>query len=161
MIKPSIHSLILHSRGKADQAALHDRQAVFWVDWREDSAEIPNLCELVLCTGALGGDWIEDKAVVNWRGVTTLIPITETHDDPHLALLALNAAFAPDYEVRFVRQSVGNDGGAFVPLASAEWASLESQYGAPKVAEAFARIQQHPNLFTETAPAPPAWWRFW
>lgn len=161
MIPESIYRLIVHARGSADSKALHDPTAVFWIDWREEPAEIPGICEGMIGTHLLSAEEDDESVYVVWRGTRTKIPLTQTGADPHVTLFTINNAIRPEYEIRFVRQSVGNDSAAFVILSTADWQTLEEQYGRNKVADAFAIILERPNLFTERASGPPSIWKFW
>ncbi len=132
-------------------------QRFFWVDWREDEGDIVKYCEAVLQTGSLAAEWVRaatprgSDLFISYIGRRIRAPLTNGHEDRHIALYALNQALAPDYEVRFCIDSHGSDTLAFLPLPSARWAELEDRYGAA-VSSRFYRLAERPNLFTDSLP---------
>jgi hypothetical protein len=75
-------------------------------------------------------------------------PLAVGTESRHITLRTLNQAIAPDFEVRVCIDSNGSDTLAFLPMSSADWATVESQYG-QRVAEHFRKIEEKPNLFTD------------
>ena len=176
MVPEAVHKLIRHASDESVEAALEDGTAFFWVEWREDDDQIPGLWEAGLKTGKLSADWNHDDSLaVVWRGKRFPVPLAKSIADSwlffsvqwilpslisdrflwpsrgnrHITLLTLNHALHPDYEIRFVKESIDGEQAAFAPLAAADWLALEQQYGPEAVSAVFAPIQEHPNLFTE------------
>lgn len=152
MNRARIEAAIERPTDEAIAALLDDTATVFWVDWREDEADIVRYCEDVLGTGRLsaeanGTNGAYALAVV-FGDRRVPVPLTGTATDRHVALLALNDALAPDYEVRLCVDSADGDALAFLPLAATEWAALEARY-AGALAKRFYRLAPRPNLFTD------------
>src|SRR5260370_23906405 len=144
---------LLESGSEETIRALYDDDAtVFWVDWREDEGDIVKYCEAVLQTGSLTAEWVRadtprgSNLFISYIGRRTRAPLTNGHEDRHIALYALNQALAPDYEVRFCIDSHGSDTLAFLPLPSATWAELEHRYSAA-VSRLFYPLGQRAKFF--------------
>jgi len=149
---------VLSSPSKAAiSALLDDESTVFWIDWRQEDETIPESCELVLQTGSLSGELIDNdsdegfEVFIQYRDRRIKVPLSYSADDRHITLCALNQILAPEFEVRFCIDSNGNDTIAFVPLPCAQWAAFERQYG-DAVKRHFYRIAERPNLFTDRLP---------
>jgi hypothetical protein len=152
---------VLESPSEASIAALlEDDTTVFWVDWREDEADIVRYCESVLNTGKLGAEWVRSADAA--RGSELFIscndrriraPLINGYEDRHIALLTINEALAPDYEVRFCIDSNGSDTLAFLPLSGTKWSELEQGHGTA-VSRHFYRLEKRPNVFTDPLPFP-------
>ena len=150
---------VLESASKETIRALFDDDAtIFWVDWREDEADIVRYCETVLRTGSLTAEWVRAATTprgsdlfISYSGKRIRAPLINGDEDRHIALHALNQALAPDYEVRFCIDSTGSDTLAFLPLPWATWGQLEDRYGAA-VSRHFYRLTERPNLFTDSLP---------
>lgn len=52
----------------------------------------------------------------------------------------LNEILQPDYEIRFCRDSIRNDTGAFLPLSASQWSELENEFGVENMEYFFAKI---------------------
>src|SRR5436190_23967538 len=77
---------------EAIRALFDDRATVFWVDWREDEADIVKYCESVLQTGSLAAEWVD--AATTPRGSDLFItygakriraPLINGDEDRHIA----------------------------------------------------------------------------
>ena|SRR5437870_237142 len=154
----SVITAALESPSKETIRALFDDDdTIFWVDWREDEADIVSYCETVLRTGSLTAEWARaatsrgSALFISYSGRRIRAPLRNGYEDRHIALCALNQVLAPDYEVRFCIDSNGSDTLAFLPLPSARWAELEQRYG-PAVSRHFYRLAEHPNIFTDPLP---------
>ena len=134
-----------------------DDSTIFWVDWREDEADIVGYCERVLGTGSLTAEWVRaatprgSDLFISYSGRRIRVPLINGYEDRHIALCALNQVLAPDYAVRFCIDSNGSDNLAFLPLPSARWAELEDRYRAA-VSTHFYRLAERPNVFTDSLP---------
>ena len=154
MISSTVSQLLSSPSEESLQAMFDDESAVFWVDWREEDDAIPEYCEGILKTGSLSGELVEIGAdpgfeiYIAYNGQRVTIPVVVGAEDRHITLHTLNQILSPDYEIRVCVDSNGSDTLAFVPLASEDWAKLESSYGT-EVAKRFRRIQAKPNLFTD------------
>src|SRR2546426_10855840 len=133
----SVITAALESPSKETIRALFDDDdTIFWVDWREDEADIVSYCETVLRTGSLTAEWVRvatsrgSDLFISYSGRRIRAPLINGYEDRHIALCALNQVLAPDYEVRFCIDSNGSDTLAFLPLPSATWGQLEDLYGA-------------------------------
>ena len=160
------------------ELALEDATAFFWVDWNEDDDQIPGLCEAVLKTGDLAASWDDDSLSIVRRGQRYPVALTRSllasitnswffsslywilpfvgdlfywpgRGDRHTTILAVNRALQPDYDIRYVTGSADGESAAFAPLATAEWATLESQYGEGAVGSKFAPLREEHNIFLE------------
>ena len=138
-------------------ALLDDDSTVFWVDWREDDADIVSYCEGLLQTGSLASEWVNANTPVgvdlyiSHKGKRLRVPLVIGPEDRHITLCALNEVLAPDFEVRFCIDSNGNDTLAFLPLPTAKWKELESTYG-ETVDSHFHKLTKSPNVFTDELP---------
>lgn len=103
---------------------------VFWVDWREDEEDIVRLCEAVLRTGTLSARYLPNDVSADleifYKGRTVIAQYRDGLADRDTTLLALQAALAPDYEIRYCAASHGSDTAALLPLSPTQWASLEA-----------------------------------
>ena len=149
---------VLESGSEESVGALFEDEATtFWVDWREDEADIVGYCESVLQTGQLTAEWVRaatprgSDLFISFNGRRKRAPLVNGFEDRHIALLTLNQVLAPDFEVRFCIDSNGSDTLAFLPMASAKWTELEQQYG-EAVSRHFYRFAERPNLFTDSLP---------
>jgi hypothetical protein len=131
-----------------------DRESLFWVSCSEEDDNIPRDCESILKTGHLDAQvvTIDEKPgfalQIRYKGETTNVPLVVGVEDRHITVVTLNEVLSPEYEIRYLIASSPTDSGAFVPLPTLIWRSLEDQYG-DKVAKQFYRIKKTPNLFTE------------
>jgi hypothetical protein len=154
MIPDSVETLLSAPGEISAQALLDDESAVFWVDWREDDADIVRYCEKVLKTGELSVEETEiedDPGIdlhISFRGSRAKVPLTCGVADRHITIHALNNMLNPAYEVRVCVDSHPSDSLALLPLKTDEWKALEARYG-NEVRWRFAVIQERPNLFTE------------
>lgn len=95
-----IVDLICSPSAEVTERLFHDSESVFWVGWRADDAEIAGDCEAILQTGTLRSSWDDELLMLSYQGVQRRVPITESPDDRHITLLAINEMLAPVYEVR-------------------------------------------------------------
>lgn len=153
-------------RGKVDEARgevwEHD-DLFFFVDWREEEQNIPGYCDALLGPGLVAASWRGDDLVFSCADRSTVVPLTHSPADRHIALLSLNEVLSPLFEIRYVWASHGADSAALLPLAAHDWQSLLSEYGATALDMAFLKLQQAPNLFTDALvrPKPKPRWKFW
>src|SRR5439155_23659726 len=116
---------------EAIRAFLNDKGTVFWVDWQEEDDAIVEACEGILQTGVLFSELVDVNTdqgyelYIRYRGYRARVPLSNSEQDRHLTLCALNQILAPDFEVRFCIDSNGSDSLAFLPLAVSRWAELE------------------------------------
>jgi hypothetical protein len=137
-------------------ALLDAEDTVFWVDWRDEEPDIVSACEAILQTGSLSAETIDVPGDPGWeiwvtyRGRRTRMPLTVSSADRHIALVTMNNALRPDYEVRMSKDFSG-DTLPFLPLPTRTWAALEKRYG-DAVGKRFYVLQDRPNVFTEPLP---------
>jgi len=152
MISETIRHLIA-TPGKESYKMLYGgnetSKSFFWIDWREREEEIVYGCESVLKTGVLSDERSGERLFITYRDVRIEVPLTQSPEDRHITLLALNELLFPDYEVRLTMATACEDTAALAPLTCAEWEQLEAEYGADAVSRAFHRLQKHPILFKE------------
>lgn len=173
-MNPSAIERHLQVPGTAErQALLDDDQAVFWVDWRSDDAEIVAACEAVLGSGRLtceAGD--TDDLTITFGERRLPVPLTQSVHDRHHTLMALNRVLSPDYELRLVAASDGADTLAFTVLPRREWVRLTDRFGQEQVDTAFRPLRDDQDVFTNPRPGRrprnasdgrvgKPWWRFW
>ena len=143
---------------------LIDEEHCFTVDHRAFDDEIAWQCENILKTGRLSSPMDGTDLFIAFGPKKIKVPLTMSSADRHITLLAINEALAPEFEVRMLYASVGNDSGTFVPLSTENWSFLEQKF--PQVlARRFHKLTLHPNTFTEIVPvpgraAPTRWWPF-
>jgi hypothetical protein len=123
---------------------------VFWVDWREADEDIIAMAAQALPAEDLAPEWITEKLHVRFRGKLTEVPLAFKPGEQDITLRALNAAIAPDFEIRYVKASHGGDAAAFICLDQAGWRGLQASFG-DQVGEAFAALSSDAPLF---GPAP-------
>lgn len=159
-----IEQLVTHS-DQSNGHLLDDSESVLWVDWRMEDDAIVNDCESLLKTGSLSAVWTDDQLLLRYAGTEKEVPLTETADDRHITLRALNELLAPEYELRMVWASDGSDTLAFVPLSASQWTDLEAKHGVAAVERAFFKLAKRPNVFTDPLhkhrPSSRPWWQFW
>jgi hypothetical protein len=145
------------------EAAVWDAdEPFFFVDRREDDADIIDTCGVIVGEERLKSERDGDRLNIVSGGRRIPVPLTDSPDDPHITLLAINRALAPDYEVRYVWASHGSDTAGLLVLASAEWQALEAEFGAAGVDKVFLRLGERPNIFTGSLDPPKKrWWQFW
>ncbi|MDM5248858.1 MULTISPECIES: hypothetical protein [unclassified Lysinibacillus] len=127
---------------------------VFWIDWREDNADIVHYSEKRLNTGKLTYEYVVD----NERGVEFYIiygdkkslVVMDADDSCDPTIIALNEILQPDYEIRMWMESRGSDTLGFVFLTPAEWSTLEQQFGLENVQEYFMSITPDTKIFRLT-----------
>ena len=152
-----VTAVLESSAEAAIRALLENDGTVFWVDWREDEADIVRYCEGVLQTGNLTAEWVRaatpqsSDLLISFNGRRLRAPLTNGHEDRHIALCTLNQVLAPDYEVRLCIDSNGSDTLAFLPLPTERWSELEQRYGVA-VSRHFYRLTERPNVFTDPFP---------
>jgi hypothetical protein len=134
----------------------------FWVDWREEDEKIVEYCGSILGSGSLSCRWHDDDLIVVRGSRSVPAQLTESEEDRHLTLLAINQALEPDYEVRYAWASHGSDTAGLLLLSSAEWNTLEREFGFEQVENAFMKLRTRPNIFTDSISSPgKRWWQFW
>lgn len=154
MIPSSVEQLLQNESDEAVEALFADEQSVFAVDWRADDDGIVGSCEEILRTGELSAEVVEvehDRGFelyISYRNKRVKVPLVTGTEDRHITLHALNESLKPAYEIRVCVDSNGSDTLVFLPLAAADWSTLEMRFG-EKVGRHFRRIEARPNLFTD------------
>lgn len=134
----------------------------FFVDWREEDASIAEYCSNAAGHECVVSDWRGDDLYVVSDRLSRRVPLTSSVEDRHITLLTINEVIAPHHEIRYVWASHGADTAALVVLTPSEWQSLIQRYGESAVNRAFPRLQERPNIFTDSLRPPRRkWWRFW
>jgi len=91
----------------AFDALVVNEKCSFLVDHRAQEEEIVTDCEAVLKTGRLSAEFSGDQLFVVFGPKRIKVPLTLTPADRHIALLSLNEALDPEFEVRMLYASVG------------------------------------------------------
>ena len=165
MVSETIKQHVAAPGSETVEALFEDYDSIFWVDWREDDAILPEYCDSILKTGELKAETAGEKIFVIYKDKRLEVPLTISAKDRHITLLAINKAIQEDFEIRFLRASDGSDTLAFAPLSNGDWEKLETQHGKEAVDLAFMRLDDSYNVFTDPLvkvsvdKAP--WWKFW
>lgn len=164
-IPVQIQDAIRSDEDAAFDTLLADEDCCFAVDWREEDADIVRSCESVLQTGQLLAEWVDADLFVTFGTKRVRVPLTESAADRHITLLALNEALSPEFEVRMLYASVGDDTGVFAALRSDAWSVLERE-ASEVVSRRFHRLTSRLNTFTDLVEVPKRAkvrprWRFW
>lgn len=120
--------------------------------WLEEDQEMITLCEGILNTGSLSCEFNDSddpagcELIIIYKGVRTKVNYPQ-EADKDITLITLNEVLRPDYEVRLCKIYDGSDMATLLPLATAQWASLEARFGQAKLAEYFAKIEQGSKVF--------------
>ncbi len=155
MVPATVEELLRTNSEEAVERLLADHDTVFWVDWREEDDAIVRYCEDILRTGDLSAEVADIDAdpgfemYISYRGQRTKVPLVEGLADRHITLHTLNQLLKPAFEIRVCADSNGMDTLAFLPLSATDWSALEATFG-ERVERRFRKIEQRPNLFTET-----------
>jgi hypothetical protein len=155
MIPSTVEQLLSGESESAVETMLAGQDHVFLVDWREEDDAIVGYCEDILKTGDLAAELIEIDAdpgfeIYILHGANRVkVPLVVGPEDRHITLHTLNELLKPAFEIRVCVDSNGSDTLAFLPLSASDWSALEGRFGA-NVAKHFRRIEQRPNLFTES-----------
>ncbi len=152
-----IRRLLVNPSESARDELLGDDSIVFWVDSREDDSAIAESCEEVLRSGKLSAAWEGKDLIVSFGDRRRQVTLVGSPADRHITLLTLNQVLAPDFEIRLVWDSDG----AFTALPANDWKSIEEELGAERVSEAFMRLAERPNVFTDRIKRPGRrpWWK--
>ena len=129
-----------------------DADGVFWVDWREEDAQIVALCAKSMNDRLLTAERDGEGLVIDYRGKSVKVAPGAKGDERDLTLLALNKVLKPQYEIRYVRASDGGDTAAFMSLPASQWKGFEKQFG-DRVAAAFAKLGKDTPIFDGEQPA--------
>jgi len=163
-----IEKLISEPSEKTTQLLFDDESEVFWVDWREDDGELAGYCESIINTNKLSSSRLGEKLSISYGDKIVEVPITNSGGDRHITLLTINEAVYPDYEIRLVWDSDGNDTLAYAILKTEKWSEYEATYGEESVQKAFLKLTQDLNTFTDslhnhrpTQKALKPWWQIW
>ena len=152
-----IKNAIASPSEQAIQALLDEEDTVFWVDWKQEDEDIIGVCENILQTGRLAAELIDTDLgggydlYIQYGDKRVRVPLTYSLQDRHITLCSLNAALAPDWEIRFCIDSNDSDTLAFLPLSIHQWEELEQRYSSA-VSKRFYKFSARPNLFTDSLP---------
>lgn len=136
-----------------DYQKIWDSDGVFFgVDWREHDEEITKACESILKTRCLSSSYHKHDngdftLLIHYKNQEFVVPLTHSPEDRHITLHTLNQILMPEYEIRLLIESAGDDTLGFLPLEAKYWEQLEARYAT--VYEVFAKITESPNLFTQ------------
>ena len=128
-----------------------ESSAVVWVDWREDDSDLIEYFNdlmkepvevQMLDNGKPYGDDIRLK-----KGEKEfLIPYQEVMDRD-TTIKYFNDCIKPEYEIRWLVESLGSDTLGFVLLPSHDWQALAEEFGHAKVENAFLPITLESKMF--------------
>lgn len=128
-----------------------ESSAVIWVDWREDDSDLIKYFNdlmkepvevQMLDNGKPYGDDIllkkgEKEFLIPYQGVM----------DRDTTIKYFNDCIKPEYEIRWLVESLGSDTLGFVLLPSHEWQSLAEEFGNIKVEKDFLPITLESKMF--------------
>jgi len=123
-----------------------DEKIVTWIDHREDDADIVRYFEGIIESGHLSAEWVDvegrqDRDVaIEYKNIKNSIDYPGEYTDRDTTITFLNEMISDDYEIRFCKESDGNDTLAFIILENKEWSSLEDSFGSKKLNGLFAKI---------------------
>ena len=130
---------------------LFDSEAIIWIDWREYDEDVVNyfndmMDEPIDIQTVSNGKPYGDDIVLKNGNKELQIPYGD-EQDRDVTIKYFNDFVKPDYEVRWLAESLGNDTLGFTVLSGAEWANLEDEFGADTVRYYFEPINLESNMF--------------
>lgn len=121
----------------------------FWVDWREFDEDIADYCHIDGLTAEtcdadndLGYDLF-----FSYKGRKTQVLFEEEEITRDPALQAINRVIMPDYELRFMTDTLGGDVLAFIVLDGQGWQTLAAKYGKDALDSHFLPITDDTAMF--------------
>lgn len=128
-----------------------DSSAVIWVDWREDDSDLIEyfndlMKEPVEVQMLDNGKPYGDDILLKKGEKEFLIPYQEVMDRD-TTIKYFNDCIKPEYEIRWLVESLGSDTLGFVLLPSHEWQSLAEEFGNIKVEKDFLPITLESKMF--------------
>lgn len=134
-----------------DLTDLFDSEAIIWIDWREYDEDVVHyfndmMDEPIDIQTVSNGKSYGDDIVLQKGDKELLIPYVDKQDRD-VTIKYFNDFVKPDYEVRWLVESLGDDTLGFTVLSGAEWANLEDEFGADTVRYYFEPINLESNMF--------------
>ena len=128
-----------------------ESSAVVWVDWREDDSDLIEyfndlMKEPVEVQMLDNGKPYGDDILLKKGEKEFLIPYQEVMDRD-TTIKYFNDCIKPEYEIRWLVESLGSDTLGFVLLPSHEWQSLAEEFGHAKVENVFLPITLESKMF--------------
>lgn len=87
--------------------------------------------------------------MIRYAGRALQTPLTYSRADGIITVLTLNALLGGDVVIRFCKYESGSSVLGFLPLTPADWATLDSEFGARLVAAVFSPLPQTWPAFEE------------
>jgi hypothetical protein len=125
---------------------------IMWVDWREEDENIVRYCEDIIKTGQLSAEVLNAENergfdfIITFKNSKTNVPYKGNGADRDTTIRTLNTVIQPDYEIRFCKESDGNDTLAFLPLSREQWKELDAKFK-NEVDSKFKRITNETKIF--------------
>ena len=128
-----------------------ESSAVVWVDWREDDSDLIGyfndlMKEPIEVQMIDNANPYSDDIILKKGYKVCQIPYQEVMDRD-TTIKYFNDCIKPEYEIRWLVESLGSDTLGFVLLPSYEWQSLAEEFGHTKVENAFLPITLESKMF--------------
>lgn len=128
-----------------------ESSAVVWVDWREDDSDLIEyfndlMKEPIEVQMLDNGKPYGDDILLKKGEKEFLIPYQEVMDRD-TTIKYFNDCIKPEYEIRWLVESLGSDTLGFVLLPSHDWQALAEEFGHAKVENAFLPITLESKMF--------------
>ena len=130
---------------------LFDSEAIIWIDWREDDEDVVRyfndmIDEPIDIQTVSNGKPYGDDIMLQKGDKELLIPYGD-EKNRDVTIKYFNDFVKPDYEVRWLAESLGNDTLGFTVLSGTEWSKLDDEFGADTVRYYFEPIDFESDMF--------------
>lgn len=128
-----------------------DSSAIIWVDWREYDEDIVAYFneaidnEIQVQLEDHGKEYGND-IFMTYEDQTMMIPYGEQMERD-ITITSVNGLLAPDHQIRWFMESLGNDTLGFVLLSHEEWGRLEAEFGRERLEYYFLPVEMGMNMF--------------
>lgn len=121
----------------------------FWVDWREFDEDIADYCHIDGLTAEVcdADNDLGYDLFFSYKDRKTQVLFEEEDITRDPALQAINRVIMPDYELRFMTDTLGGDGLAFIVLEGQGWQTLTAKYGKDALDSRFLPITDGTTMF--------------
>ena len=130
---------------------LFDSEAIIWIDWREDDEDVVryfnDMMDAPIDIQSVSNNKPYGDDIVLQKGDKELLIPYGDEKDRDVTIKYFNDFVKPDYEVRWLAESLGNDTLGFTVLSGTEWSKLDDEFGADTVRYYFEPIDLESNMF--------------